>query len=117
MAACCARSLATIKRLPLRTHRNLTTLTSNQTLNSSNSIQPKFSDGQDENAVMAELNALVENGWKLDDEQKGVRKTYYLKTYTKVLVIEDSTTFVKSHITVANNSRGPSPQHWSEKQI
>ena len=36
--------------------------------------------------MSAELNALVEDGWRLDDERMGIRKTYYLKTYTKVMV-------------------------------
>ena len=49
-------------------------------------MQPKFSEGQDESKMMAELMALVENGWKLDAEQIGVQKTYQFKAYTKVLV-------------------------------
>lgn len=49
-------------------------------------MQPKFSEGQDESKVMAELEALVESGWKLDEEQIGVQRTYHFKTYTKVLV-------------------------------
>lgn len=48
-------------------------------------MQPKFSEGQEESTVMRKLNALVKNGWELD-EQIGVQKTYHLKTYTKVLV-------------------------------
>ena len=59
--------------------------TSNQTLNNL-IMQPKFSEGQDESKVMAELEALVEGGWKLDGEQIGIQRTYHFKTYTKVLV-------------------------------
>ncbi len=49
-------------------------------------MQPKFSEGQDKSEITVALNTLIESGWNLDDEQSGVRKTYYLKTYTKVMV-------------------------------
>lgn len=49
-------------------------------------MQPKFSEGQEESTMMTTLNALVKNGWELDEEQIGVQKTYHLKTYIKVLV-------------------------------
>jgi len=49
-------------------------------------MQPKVSEGQEESTVMRKLNALVKNGWELDEDQIGVQKTYHLKTYTKVLV-------------------------------
>lgn len=50
------------------------------------SVQAKFSKGEDEDKMKAELAALLENGWKLDPKQAGLEKTFYLKTYTKVLV-------------------------------
>ena len=49
-------------------------------------MQIKVSEGQDGAKMEAELKMLTETGWKLDEEQIGVRKTYYFKTYTKVLV-------------------------------
>jgi hypothetical protein len=49
-------------------------------------MQPKFSEGQDETKVKEGLDALVKDGWELDEDQIGVRKTYNLKTYTKVMV-------------------------------
>jgi len=49
-------------------------------------MQPKLSEGQDKSEITVALNTLIESGWNLDDEQSGVRKTYYLKTYTKVMV-------------------------------
>lgn len=49
-------------------------------------MPPRFSEGQNEQELTVALNTLIENGWKLDDEQSGVRKTYHLKTYTKVIV-------------------------------
>lgn len=49
-------------------------------------MQPKITEGRDESKVMAEANALFDCGWILDDEEMGVKKTYYFKTYTKALV-------------------------------
>ena len=49
-------------------------------------MQPKLSEGQDESRVMAEAKALLEDGWILDNEERGVKKTYHFKTYTKALV-------------------------------
>ena len=49
-------------------------------------MEPKISKGQDESKVKTELQALLENGWKLNDEQIQLEKTYHFKTYTKVLV-------------------------------
>ena len=49
-------------------------------------LRPRFSEGQDESTMMAELKKLVKNGWKLDENEMGVQKTYHLKNYTKVTV-------------------------------
>ena len=49
-------------------------------------MPPKISEGQDETNLIAEAKALAENGWALDNEEMGVKKTYYFKTYTKALV-------------------------------
>lgn len=54
-----------------------------------NVIQPpRFASGStNEVELMAETNSLVvEHGWKLDEEQRGVEKTFYFNTYTKALV-------------------------------
>jgi pterin-4a-carbinolamine dehydratase len=45
-----------------------------------------FSKGEDEETLRAEVGALQENGWTLNQEQAQLEKTYYFKTYTKVLV-------------------------------
>lgn len=49
-------------------------------------IQPLFSSGTNEAQLMEEAKTLVEGGWKLDEEQRGVEKTFYFNTYTKALV-------------------------------
>lgn len=51
-------------------------------------MPPNISEGQDEGKVVAEADALLVHGWKLDEEQIGLIKTYYFKTYTKALVRE-----------------------------
>lgn len=49
--------------------------------------KPPFADGQDIPTLSAEVARLRdEAGWVLDAEQSGLRKTYWFKTYTKVLV-------------------------------
>lgn len=49
-------------------------------------MKPRVSDKQDESRVLSELEALVENGWKLDEDQTCINKMYHFNTYTKVLV-------------------------------
>ncbi len=57
-------------------------------------MKSKISDGQDEGKVMAEEKALLDNGWKLDDEQMGVKKTYFFRNYTKPAVGDPSRTLL-----------------------
>lgn len=59
---------------------------SKQTSSNVPDIQPRFASGTDEAQLMAEAKALLEGGWKLDEEQRGVEKTFYFNTYTKALV-------------------------------
>ena len=72
-----------------RTRQGLTNFIASkqQSIISIKLMQPKISEGQDESRVIAEAKALHENGWRLDDEEMGVKKTYHFKTYTKALVI------------------------------
>lgn len=45
-----------------------------------------ISAGQDEGKVTADAETLLGKGWKPDEEEMGLQKTYYFKTYTKALV-------------------------------
>ena len=73
-----------------QTYRNLANFAPKHTLNNP-IMQPKFSEGQDQSQVLANLKDLVQNnGWQLDEEQIGIQKTYHLRTYTNVIV-RDST--------------------------
>src|SRR5450755_1895175 len=97
--------------LQFRARHNLANFTtSKQTLNNS-VMQPRFSEGQDESKMMAELRALVENGWKLDAEQIGVQKTYHFNVYTKVLVGDSPVCYCLA------NFSGSSSWYRGEKQI
>ncbi|KAL8716435.1 MAG: hypothetical protein Q9220_000342 [cf. Caloplaca sp. 1 TL-2023] len=49
-------------------------------------MSPKFAEGQDTQALTERLNVLTSSGWTLDAEEIRLQKTYWLKTYTKVLV-------------------------------
>ena len=49
-------------------------------------MKPKITEGQEKSRVTSEAEALLDNGWILDDEEMGVKKKYHFKTYTKVLV-------------------------------
>jgi 4a-hydroxytetrahydrobiopterin dehydratase len=75
----------------MRTPPGLANFSTSKRMSSNNSsvMQPKISKGQDESKVTTELQALLENGWKLNDEQIQLEKTYHFKTYTKVLVIKE----------------------------
>ena len=73
MKVSATRSLRILQSQP---HRHFANFTPKQTPNNS-VMQPKFSEGQDESKVTIELNALIESGWKLDEEQIGVEKTSF----------------------------------------
>ena len=76
-----------------QTRQSLTNFTTSKQQSIVSSMQPKLSEGQDESRVMAEAKALLENGWMLDEEEVGVKKTYHFKTYTKALVFGVSCAF------------------------
>lgn len=48
--------------------------------------EPQFAEGIDAEQVRPLVDALLEKGWKLDDDGMGVLKTYYFKTYFKAVV-------------------------------
>ena len=56
-----------------------------QLLSCINRMELHISQGQDENQVKDELQALLRNGWELNEDQE-IEKTYHFKLYTKVLV-------------------------------
>lgn len=49
-------------------------------------VQPRFSEGEDGNRLMAETAALLESKWALDETQQGLEKTFNFPTYAKALV-------------------------------
>jgi hypothetical protein len=69
-----------------RRHYGSANLTSSKQISSNSVMGPKFSEGADKSQLMRESNALLEGGWTLDEEQIGVKKTYFFETYSKCLV-------------------------------
>ena len=51
-----------------------------------NIAQPKFSEGEDEGRMMAEIAALLDSKWALDETRQGLEKTFNFPTYAKALV-------------------------------
>ena len=47
---------------------------------------PRFAEGEDEQKVGADVEALRSQGWALDAEGTGVQKTFYFKSYFKAIV-------------------------------
>jgi predicted DNA-binding ArsR family transcriptional regulator len=90
MAAFVPRPSYTTRRLtPLlqfRTRHNFPILTKSGKFSTSAMISPKIAEGQNDAEVKADLEALIENGWKLNEDQIQLEKTYHFKTYTKVAV-------------------------------
>jgi len=70
--------------------QNFFKIAASSQMTNSFATQVQLSKGQDETKVTKEVQNLIENGWSLDGEQMGIRKTYYFKTYTKVLVSNPS---------------------------
>jgi len=56
-----------------------------QMLSRTTRMELHISRGEDEDQVKAELQALLQNGWILNEDQE-IERTYHFKLYTKVLV-------------------------------
>lgn len=90
MVVCAVRPLVCSHITPLsifRTRQGLTNFIASKQQSIISIMEPKISEGQDEKGVIAETKVLRENGWRLDDEEMGIKKTYHFETYTKALVI------------------------------
>ncbi|KKZ58441.1 hypothetical protein EMCG_00931 [[Emmonsia] crescens] len=53
--------------------------------NLNSAIQPKYASATPDETkqLVTETNSLLNSNWSLDEEQMGVKKTFYFKTYTK----------------------------------
>lgn len=49
-------------------------------------LQPQFAEGADTKESRAELDAVLQRGWTLDEEGAGIKKTFYFKSYFKAVV-------------------------------
>ncbi|RJE17864.1 hypothetical protein PHISCL_09798 [Aspergillus sclerotialis] len=61
-------------------------MASTSTPNSTSTIEPRFSAGEDVSTVQRALESLITKGWGLDEEKMGVKKTFYFKSYFKTVV-------------------------------
>jgi len=52
-------------------------------------MQAQISPGQDEERVKADLEQLLQIGWRLDKDQIQLEKTYHLQRYGKVRVSDE----------------------------
>jgi 4a-hydroxytetrahydrobiopterin dehydratase len=48
-------------------------------------MAPKFLAGADSAVIGSEIDSLLSSGWNLTPSEDSIEKTYYFKTYTKVL--------------------------------
>lgn len=46
----------------------------------------KYAEGEDVRQLSSEVKALVDNGWRIDEEGVGVKKAFYFKGYFKAVV-------------------------------
>ncbi|KAE8328166.1 transcriptional coactivator/pterin dehydratase [Aspergillus sergii] len=80
---------------------------------------PKFARGMDKDQLQPELNSLLEQGWALDEDGMGVKKTYYFKTYFKAVsfvnVVASQSAAKKHHPTITVRI-GSVDIHWTTHQ-
>lgn len=49
-------------------------------------MEPRFSEGEDKDRLMIETTALLKSKWTLDEAQQGLEKTFNFPSYAKALV-------------------------------
>ncbi|KAL2785749.1 transcriptional coactivator/pterin dehydratase [Aspergillus keveii] len=78
--------------------------------------EPQFADGIDPEQLRPSLNALQSNGWSLDEDKIGIKKTYYFKSYFKAVsfvnVIASQSATKKHHATMTIRF-GSVDIHWT----
>ncbi|KAF6222554.1 hypothetical protein HO133_000599 [Letharia lupina] len=80
-------------------------------------VQPRFSDGEDGNRLMAETAALLESKWALDETQQGLEKTFNFPTYAKALKFNRLTASPQSYKSVFYHWTTHEPRGLSSKDI
>ncbi|KKK16741.1 hypothetical protein AOCH_004455 [Aspergillus ochraceoroseus] len=51
--------------------------------------EPQFATGVDPQQALPLLNALQGQGWSLDEESIGIKKTFYFRSYFKAVTIQE----------------------------
>jgi 4a-hydroxytetrahydrobiopterin dehydratase len=50
------------------------------------SSEPQFAEGFDPEQLRPQLNGLQDQGWRLDEDKIGIKKTFYFRSYFKAVV-------------------------------
>jgi 4a-hydroxytetrahydrobiopterin dehydratase len=48
--------------------------------------EPQFAEGLDPEQLRPQLNELQDQGWRLDEDKIGIKKTFYFRSYFKAVV-------------------------------
>ncbi|KAE8350638.1 transcriptional coactivator/pterin dehydratase [Aspergillus coremiiformis] len=80
---------------------------------------PQFARGTDATQLQPELGTLLQQGWALDEEGRGVKKTYYFRSYFKAVsfvnVVASQSATQKHHATITLRI-GSVDIHWTTHQ-
>ncbi|CAF9930036.1 MAG: hypothetical protein ALECFALPRED_004505 [Alectoria fallacina] len=82
-------------------------------------VQPRFSEGENGGRMMAETAALLESKWALDETQQGLEKTFNFPTYAKALdfiLLIGVETKLQNHHPELRNSYKSVFYHWTTHQ-
>ncbi|KAJ5223862.1 transcriptional coactivator/pterin dehydratase [Penicillium chermesinum] len=80
---------------------------------------PRFAEGEDQAKVGSDIEALQQQGWVLDPEGSGVRKTFYFKSYFKAISFVSmigAESAVKKHHPTMTVRFGSVDVHWTTHQ-
>ncbi|CBF69801.1 hypothetical protein AN6276.2 [Aspergillus nidulans FGSC A4] len=80
------------------------------------SSEPQFAEGFDPEQLRPQLNGLQDQGWRLDEDKIGIKKTFYFRSYFKAVsflnVIASQSATKKHHATMTVRI-GSVDVHWT----
>lgn len=87
----------------------------NQVRMASNKVEPRFAEGEDAAQLGPDMQTLLQQqGWALDADGMGVKKTFYFKSYFKAVVSTSTAVLCKRAILCALYSDIP---RWTSSNI
>ncbi|KAI9373854.1 transcriptional coactivator/pterin dehydratase [Aspergillus egyptiacus] len=79
-------------------------------------FEPRFAEGTDPEQLRPLLNGLQDQGWSLDEDNIGIRKTFYFRSYFKAVsfvnVVASQSATKKHHATMTLRF-GSVDVHWT----